>query len=308
MKISIVGAGNVGGLTAMRILEEGIAEVVLVDIAKGLAKAKAFDLDDARYLIGHPNQIEGTEDFSSISDSDVVVVTAGLARKPGMTREDLLKRNYDILKEVAKHIKNYSPNSIVICVSNPVDIMAYVMLKETGFNKEKVLGMGAGLDTSRFANLIAKKLNVPTKSVNALVMGSHGQTMIPLPRFTTVDGKLLTELLDKKEVDELVKATKERGAEIVSLYGSGSAYFAPSAAILDICYAIVNNDYRIIPVACYLEGEHGVNGIYIGVPAKINRDGVREIIQIDLNEEEKNLFFESAKDIKASIDVIFPKT
>ena len=306
MKISIIGAGNVGGLTAMRILEEGIADVVLIDIAKGLAQAKAFDLDDARSIIGHDKTIEGTEVFSKIAGSDIVVVTAGLARKPGMTREDLLKKNHAILKDISAHIKELTPDAIVIVVSNPVDIMTYVMLKETGFDRRRMFGMGAGLDSSRFNNLISKKTGIVSSKINALVLGSHGQTMIPLPELSTVNGKSLTQILKKDEIDVLVSRTKNRGAEIVSLYGSGSAYFAPAAAILDICLAIIKDKSKIIPVSALLHGEYGVKGTCIGVPVKIAKKGISEIIQLDLAESDKKLFMDSAEAIRKSIKVIYP--
>jgi malate dehydrogenase len=306
MKISIIGAGNVGGLTAMRILEEGIAEVVLVDIANNLAKAKSFDLDDARYLIGHNSAIEGTEDFSKISNSDIIVVTAGLARKPGMTREDLIKKNYEIIKEVSKKIKELSPNAIVIVVSNPVDTMTYVLLKETGFDKKRVFGMGSGLDASRFNNLISKRLKAPSSKIKAMVIGSHGGTMIPLPGFSTVDGKPLDKILNKEEVDELVNMTKNRGAEMVSLYALGSAYFAPSAAILEICKAIIKDQNKGIPVAAYLDGEYGASGVCIGVLARLGKNGIKNIVELDLNKQEKGLFLQSVKSIKESINIIYP--
>jgi len=305
MKIAIIGAGNVGGLAAMRILERGIAEVVLVDIVKGIAKAKASDLDDARSITGHNNFIEGSQDFSQIKGSDIVVVTAGLARKPGMTREDLLNSNYEIAKSISSHINKFSPDSIVIAVSNPVDIMTYVLLKETRFDKKRVIGMGANLDSSRFNNLISKKLNIPSSRIKALVIGSHGESMIPLPRLSLVKGKPLSKILNKDEIENLVKATKNRGAEIVSLYGSGSAYFAPAAAILEICTAIIKNRNTIIPVSAYLEGEYGVSDVCIGVPARIGRDGIRKIVELKLDQAEKELFSASVKSIKESINIIY---
>ena len=307
MKIAIIGAGNVGGATAMRILEEGIAEVVLIDIAKGLSQAKAFDLDDARSIAGHDSSIEGSEDFSKIKGSDIVIVTAGLARKPGMSREDLLKKNYEIIKDISKNIKELCANSIVIAVANPVDIMTYVLLKETGFDKRRVFGMGAGLDSSRFNNLISKKLNIPSSKIEALVIGNHGKEMIPLPRLSKVDGKPLEQILNKEEVDELVSLTKNRGAQIVSLYGSGSAYFAPSVAILDICRAIINDENRTIPISVYLEGEYGVSDVCVGVPAKLGKKGIKEIIKLDLNQQERKLFSQSVKSIRESTDIIYKR-
>jgi len=305
MKIAIIGAGNVGGITAMRIAESGIADVVLVDIAKNLAQAKAFDLDDARALVGHATPIEGTEDFNRIAGSDIVVVTAGLARKPGMSREDLLKKNHAILKEIAGHIKKSAPKAIVVVVSNPVDIMTYCLLKETGFDRKRLFGMGAGLDSSRFNNLISKKLNVASAQIKALVVGSHGQTMIPLPRHTTVNGKLLTSVLGKKDVDELVERTKNRGAEMVSLYGSGSAYFAPAAAIFDICQVIAAGKEKEISVSAFLQGEYDVYDVCIGVPVKITKNGIEKIIEINLDDSEKEQFTASAQSIKESIAVLY---
>lgn len=290
----------------MRILEQGIAEVVLVDVVKNLSRAKASDLDDARSISEHNNVIEGTEDFSQIRGSGIVVVTAGLARKPGMTREDLLKKNYEIAQSVSKNIKELAPDSIVIAVSNPVDIMTYVLLKETGFDKRRVFGMGANLDASRFNNLISQKLNIPSSKINAMVIGTHGEAMIPLPRFSKIKGKPLDKILGKDEVDTLVNSTKNRGATIVSLYGSGSAYFAPSAAILEICRAVIRNEKRIIPVSAYLDGEYGVSDICIGVPARLDKNGINQIIELDLNPQEKELFLQSVNSVKQSINIIYP--
>lgn len=306
MKISIIGAGNVGGLTAMRISEKGIAEVVLVDVVKGISKAKAFDLDDARSIVRHDGLIQGTEDISGISGSDIVVVTAGLARKPGMSREDLLKKNYEIVKLVSRDIKKFCPDSVVVAVCNPVDIMTYVLLKETGFDKKRVFGMGASLDSSRFNNLISKKLNISSSKIKAQVIGSHGKAMIPLARFSTVGGKALDQMLKDDEAEELVNSTKNRGAEIISLYGCGSAYFAPSAAILEICLALMNKNRETIPVSAYLDGEYGISGVCIGVPVKIDSSGIKEIIELELDDREKELLKQSAKSIKESISIIYP--
>ena len=305
MKIAIIGAGNVGGLTAMRIIEEGIADVILVDVVEGLAQAKAFDLDDARSIIGHNAAIEGTQDFTKIKGADIVVVTAGLARKPGMTREDLVRKNYSILKDISAHIRTFAPQAVVVVVSNPVDIMTYCLLKETGFKRTRMFGMGAGLDSSRFNNLISKKLNIPGSKIKALVVGSHGETMIPLPKHTSVDGKPLSEVLDNQGIEELMRMTKNRGAQIVSLFGSGSAYVAPAAAIFDICQAIVQDKEKNIPVSVRLEGEYGVSDVCIGVPAVIGRSGIKEIIELDLDKSEKQCFIESAEAIRKNIKSIY---
>jgi malate dehydrogenase len=223
-----------------------------------------------------------------------------------MTREDLLKKNYEIIKDVSKYIKELCLNSIVIVVSNPVDIISYVLLKETGFDKRRVFGMGASLDSSRFNNFISKKLNAPISKINSLVIGSHGEAMIPLPRFSTIKGKPIDKIIKQEQIDELVRQTKNRGVEIVSLYGSGSAYFAPSAAILEICATIINKKEKNITVSAFLEGEYGVSDVCIGVPAVINKDGIKKIIELKLNAEEKELFSESVKSLKENIDIIYP--
>ena len=306
MKISVIGAGNVGGLTAMRIVENDVADVVLLDLNENLAKAKASDIDDARSLACHNKKLFITKDFSKMADSKVVVVTAGFPRKPGMQREDLLKKNYDVLKDIAKKIKTHCPQAVVLAVTNPVDIMTYVLLKETGFKRNKVFGMGSSLDTSRFNHLLSDKLNVSILKVNGLVIGAHGQAMLPLPRFTKVNKHPLAEVLKREEVIELVEMTKNRGAQIVSLYGSGSAYFAPSRAILDICDAVMHDRDAKIPVSAYLKGEYGATDVCIGVLAKINKTGIHEIIKLDLNEKENRIFSDAVKSIKESIQVLYP--
>lgn len=291
----------------MRLVEAGIADVILVDVLEGLAQAKAFDVDDARPIIGHAAAIEGTQDFTKIKGADIVVVTAGLARKAGMSREDLLKKNYAIIKDISAHLRTLTPKAVVVVVSNPVDSMTYCLLKETGFERTRMFGMGAGLDSSRFNNLISKKLNIPSAKIKALVVGSHGEAMIPLPKHASVDGKPLSALLDKKDIDELVCMTKNRGAQIVSLFGSGSAYVAPSAAIFDICQAIAQGKEKEIPVSALLEGEYGVSDVCIGVPAIIGRGGIKKIIELDLGKSEKRCFIESAEAIRKNITILYPE-
>ncbi len=300
-KVAIIGAGFVGGTAAMRIAESGLANVILLDVVESIAKAKAYDLEDARYSLGHDTRVEGSGDMSLMNNADVVVVTAGLPRKPGMTREDLLLKNSKIMGDVCKYIVQFAPNSIVIIVSNPLDAMTYMALKKTGFPASRVFGMGSNLDTSRFANLISKKLFVSTDFIEALVIGSHGESMLPLPRFCKVRGKALTELLDEGEIESLVKRTKERGAEIVSLYGSGSAYMAPSAAIQEIVEAILTGHSQELPVSAYLDGEYGQYDVCVGVPAKIGSGGIEKIIELELIEEEKEAFEVSARSIKDAI-------
>jgi len=288
----------VGSLTAMRLAQEGLGEIVLVDIVKDLAKAKAFDLEDAHPILKYDYQIEGTDEINKIKDSDIIVITAGLTRKPGMTREELLSKNATILKDIALNIKKISPNPILIVVTNPLDLMTYLVLKTTGFNPNKVLGMGISLDTARFANLISKELNIPATDVDACVIASHGEGMLPLPRFTQIKGVALDEFLDDKKIEDLIIRVLNRGAEIVSLLGNGSAYFAPSAAIAAIVKAIVKDEKRIIGVCAYLNGEYGLNDICIGVPCRLGRNGIEKIIELDLNKEEGGAFLKSAANLK----------
>ena len=294
MKISIIGAGSVGGLTAMRLAEAGFTETVLVDIVKGLAQGKASDLEDAGAILKYNYRVQGTDDIKTIKGSDIVIITAGLTRKPGMSREDLLNKNAQILKEVCLKIKNISSQSILIVVTNPFDLMTYLALKITGFKPNRVLGMGITLDAARFTNLISQELNIPYTDIEACVIGSHGEGMLPLPRFTTIKGIKLENFLDKEKIEILRKGTLERGQEIVSLLGSGSAYFAPSQAIVVIVKAIAKDEKRTIGVSTYLNGEYGIRDICIGVPCRLGKEGIEQVIELDLNKEEKSAFQQSA--------------
>ena len=294
MKISIIGAGNVGGLAAMRLAQEGIGDIFLIDIAKGLACGKAFDLEDARVILKHNYSVCGIENIEEVKDSQVVVVTAGLARRPGMTREDLLNKNAQILKGLCLEIKKLSPKSILVIVTNPLDIMTYFAIKTTGFKPNRVIGMGISLDAARFANLISKELKVSPVDIEASVIGTHGEEMVPLPRFTNIKGVRLDEFLDEKKIAEVVKKTIERGKEIVSLLGSGSAYFAPSAAIASLVKIIVKDEKRTQGVCAYLNGEYGAKDVCIGVPCRIGKNGIEKIIELDLNKSEKEAFLKSA--------------
>ncbi len=303
-KVSIIGAGNVGGTTALRIAREELANIVLVDVNENLARAKAEDILDARFALGKDCRIEATADFSKISNSEVIVVTAGFPRKPGMTREELLLKNAGIVGEVCKAIVDFGRGAIVVIVSNPLDAMTYLALKATGLPKSKIFGMGPSLDTSRFANLISRKLFVGTDDVETLVIGSHGETMLPLARLSYVRGKPLSELLSEEDVQILIKGTKQRGAEIVSLYGSGSAYIAPSAAIFQIVETIITGHIKDIPVSAYLEGEYGLSDVCIGVPARIDSQGIEQIVEIELTSEEKDSLQSSAQAIEESIKLL----
>lgn len=301
MKISIIGAGNVGSLTAMRLAQEGLGDILLVDIAKGLAHGKALDLEDARPILKYNYNIAGTEDINKIKDSDIIVITAGLTRKPAMTREELFDKNAQILKDISLSIKKSAPHCVVIVVTNPVDLMTYFALKTTGFNPAKIFGMGISLDAARFANLISQELNIPHTDIEACIIASHGEGMLPLPRFTNIKGVILDEFLDDKKIEALINKTLGRGLEIVSLLGSGSAYFAPSAAITQIVKVIAKDEKQTIGVCAYLNGEYGIKDVCIGVPCRLGRSGIEKVIELDLNKEEKEKFIKAAQSLRQLI-------
>ncbi len=298
MKISIIGAGNVGSTTAMRLAQENLGEIVLVDIVKGLAQGKALDLEDARPILKYDYHLQASDNLEAVKDSDIVVVTAGLARKPGMTREDLLQKNADILKGVCLEIKKLAAKSILIIVTNPLDIMTYLALKVTGFKPQKVFGMGISLDAARFANLISKELKVSCLDIEACVIGSHGEEMLPLPRFSNIKGVALDEFLSEEKIKDLMQKTVQRGKEIVSLLGSGSAYFAPAAAIAAMVRVIAKDEKRTLGTCAYLSGEYGLKDICIGVPCRLGRNGIEEIVELNLNQQEKEALLKSAATVK----------
>ena len=294
MKISIIGAGNVGSLTAMRIAQDGLGDVLLIDVLKDKAHGKALDLEDARPVLKYNYHIKGSDDIVEIRDSDIVVITAGLARKPGMSREELLAKNAGILKSVCLNIKELAKRAVVIVVTNPLDIMTLYALRITGFKPSKLFGMGISLDTARFANLIAQELGISCTDIEALVIGAHGEGMLPLPRFTKVKGVLLDEFIDDKKIESLTARTIGRGAEIVASLGTGSAFFAPSAAIAAIVKAIIKDEKRTIGVCSYLNGEYGIKDTCIGVPCRLGKHGIEEVIELDLSQEEKARLIKSA--------------
>lgn len=302
MKISIIGAGNVGALSAMRVAQYNPGEIILVDIAKGIAQGKALDLEDARSILKINYKVKGSGDISSIRDSDIVVLTAGLARKPGMTREELLAKNSQILKEVCLNIKKFSPGAIVIVVTNPLDLMTYLALKVTGFSKNKVIGMGTSLDASRFANLIAQELHLEPSDIEAIVIGAHGEGMLPLAKHTKVKGVSLEEFLNKEKVDNLLKKTVGRGAQIVSFLGSGSAFFAPSAAVAEMVRVIAKDEKKILCACAHLNGEYGIKDICIGVPARLGKAGIEKIIELDLSDTEKKALLASSESIRRLLE------
>lgn len=303
-KISVIGAGAVGSTLAQRLFESGLADVVLVDILKNVACGKALDLLDASSIMGTEKAIIGTDDYKEIRGSDIVVITAGLPRKPGMTREDLISKNAAIVKDVAAKVRTHAPGAIVIVVTNPLDTMTYLTCKVTGFDKTKVLGMAGVLDGSRFIALIADELKVHRSLVKACVMGSHGDTMVPVISQTFVSGKPLSSILPKDKIDNLVKRTCDRGAEIVSLLGTGSAYYSPSAAALRMIRAIMDDRGEVITASAYLEGEYGLKDICMGVPCRLDSRGIVEVVELDLSEQEKAAFAASAKAVGSSIGLL----
>jgi malate dehydrogenase len=300
-KITIIGAGAVGATVAQRIVEKELGDVVLTDIVEGLPQGKALDLLEAGPLFGYDSKIIGTNDYRDIEGSDVVVITAGIARKPGMTREDLLKINTKIITDVSQNIKRYAPGSVVITVTNPLDIMTYVTMKTTGFEPNRVFGMSGVLDSGRFAAFIALELGCSVRDINAMVLGGHGDTMVPIPRFTTVSGVPITELMQGSTIKQLVDRTINGGAEIVNLLKTGSAFYAPSAAVTNMVEAVIKDMKRILPVCAYLNGEYGKKDIYLGVPVKLGRKGIEKIVELELSGEEKKALDRSAEAVKAGI-------
>ncbi len=300
-KITVIGAGAVGATTAQRIAEKELGDVVLTDIVEGMPQGKALDLMEAGPVMGYDSSILGTNDYKDIKGSDVVVITAGIARKPGMTRDDLLRINSSIIREVSENIAKYAPDSVVITVTNPLDIMTYVSLKTTGFEPNRVFGMSGVLDSGRFAAFIAMELGCSVRDINAMVLGGHGDTMVPLPRFTTVSGVPITELLPGSAIQRLVDRTINGGAEIVELLKTGSAFYAPSASVTNMVEAVLKDTGRIMPVCACLSGEYGYNDIYLGVPAKLGRDGITEVIELKLDVNEKKSLDNSANAVKSGI-------
>jgi malate dehydrogenase len=294
LKISVIGAGNVGSLAAMRIAGDGLGDVLLIDVVKGLAYGKALDLEDARAILRYNYNIKGSDDINQVKGSDIVVITAGLARKPGMSREELLAKNAQILKEICLNVKNLAKNAVVVIVTNPLDIMTLYALKITGFKPQKLFGMGVSLDAARFANLIAQELGLLCTDVEALVIGAHGETMMPLAGFTKVKGVSLDEFMNEDKIKSLVSRTVGRGAEIVANLGTGSAFFAPSAAIAAIVKTIAKDEKRIIGLCSYLNGEYGIKDTCIGVPCRLGKNGIEQVIELELSQEEKAGLHKSA--------------
>lgn len=303
-KVTIVGSGNVGATTAHWIVDKELADVVLIDIVEGVPQGKALDLQQSGPIEGFDCEIVGSNDYEDTAGSDIVIITAGLPRKPGMSRDDLLIKNYEIVKNVTEQIVNYSPQSILIIVSNPLDAMVQTAYRVSGFPKNRVIGMAGILDSARFRTFISQELNVSVENVHAFVLGGHGDTMVPLPRYSTVSGIPITDLLSTEKIDALVKRTANGGAEIVGLLKTGSAYYAPSSAITEMVEAIFKDKKKILPCAAFLEGEYGINGLFVGVPVKLGKNGIEEIIQITLHPQEDEALKKSATAVKELLEII----
>jgi len=303
-KITVVGAGNVGATAAQRIVEKELADVVIVDILEGVPFGKALDLAEAAPIEKHDAGIAGANDYEATKDSEIVIITAGIPRKPGMSRDDLLTTNAKIMKAVVGQVAHYSPNAVLIIVSNPLDAMCHVAYEASGFPKNRVLGMAGVLDSARFRTFIARELNVSVENTHAFVLGGHGDTMVPLPRFSSVAGIPITELLDPAAIERLVKRTREGGAEIVSLLKTGSAFYAPASAACEMAEAIIKDKKKILPCAAYLTGEYGINDLFIGVPVKLGRGGIEQVIEIKLTPEEDAALKKSAEAVKDLVEAL----
>jgi malate dehydrogenase len=303
-KVTVVGAGNVGATAAQRLCEKELCDVVLIDIVEGVPQGKALDLTEAAPIEKHDAHLTGTNGYDASEGSDVVIITAGIPRKPGMSRDDLLKTNAGIIREVTRQVAKLSPDAALIIVSNPLDAMCHVAFETSGFPKNRVMGMAGVLDSARFRAFIAMELNVSVENTHAFVLGGHGDTMVPLPRYSTVAGIPITELMPKDRIDSLVDRTANGGAEIVSLLKTGSAYYAPASAAVEMTESILKDKKKILPCAVYLEGEYGIHDLYIGVPVKLGQNGIEEIIQITLTDDEQKALQKSADAVKELVGVL----
>lgn len=301
-KVTVIGAGFVGATSARRIVEKDLADVVLVDIVEGLPQGKALDIMESSPIEGFKAKILGINDYSQTKDSDIVVVAAGIARKPGMNRDDLQATNAKIISEVVKNVTAFSPKAILILVTNPVDVMSYLTLKVSGFSPQKVIGMAGILDSSRYRYFIAEALSISPQDVQAMVLGGHGDSMLLLPRYATVKGISITQLLSTKKIEAINNRTRKAGAEIVGLLKSGSAYYAPSAAVAQMVKVIIGDENKILPCSVYLNGEYGLGDVYCSVPIRLCAKGVEEIIEIELTGQEKTALEESGKAVRVNVD------
>jgi malate dehydrogenase len=299
MRVTVVGSGFVGATTAMRVAQKGLAgDVVIVDIIEGLPQGLSLDMRESSPIEGFEPVVRGTNDYADTAGSDVVVITAGLPRQPGMTRMDLLDKNAGIMRDVAMNVREHSPDAVVIVVSNPLDEMTFLASEITGFPKERVMGMAGVLDSARLRYFIAEELGVSPSKVQAITLGSHGESMVPLPRQATVEGKPLTDLVDEATLERLFQRTRDAGAEIVALLKKGSAYYAPSAAVAQMVNAIAGDTKEVLPVCAWTSGQYGISDVYVGVPAQLGRAGVEEIVELDLTEQELGRLRDAAEGIR----------
>jgi len=303
-KITVIGAGFVGSTLVQRLAERDYADIVMFDIVPNMPQGRALDMLQAGPVLGYDSLITGTNDYADTANSDIVVITSGFPRKPGMSRDDLVKKNQEIIAQVTEQVVKYSPNSIIIMVTNPLDAMAQLALYVSHFPRERVIGMAGVLDTSRFRTFIAQELNVSVRDVQAYVLGGHGDTMVPLSRLCTVAGVPIGQLLPAKRVEQIVQRTRDGGAEIVKLLGTGSAYFAPSVSVLQMVDSILLDKKMIMPCTVYLQGEYGINNLFIGVPTKLGAKGLEQIIEIELTEQERTLLQKSADAVRELIKVM----
>jgi malate dehydrogenase len=303
-KVTVVGAGNVGATTAQRLAEKELCDVVLIDVLEGMPQGKALDLAEAAPIEKHDARLTGSNSYEASADSDIVIITAGIARKPGMSRDDLLKTNAGIMKSVTEQVAKFSPDAVLIIVSNPLDAMCHVASEASGFPKNRVIGMAGVLDSARFRTFISMELNVSVENTHAFVLGGHGDTMVPLPRYSTVAGIPITELMSKERIDALVERTAKGGAEIVSLLKTGSAYYAPASAAVEMAESILKDKKKILPCAAMLEGEYGIKDLFIGVPVKLGKGGIEEVIQITLTDEEQDGLNKSADAVRELVETM----
>jgi len=304
-KITVVGAGHVGATTAQGVARKQLGrQVVMVDVAEGIPQGKGLDQWESAPIEGFDSFVFGTQDYADTKGSQLVIVTAGVARKPGMSRDDLLKTNADIVKDVAEQIRKQSPDAIVIVVSNPLDVMAYVMKDVTGFPRERVVGMAGVLDTARYRSFLAIELNVSVEDIQALVLGGHGDSMVPLVSYTTISGIPITQLMKRDRLDEIIERTRKGGGEIVGYLKTGSAYYAPAAAAVQMAEAIVLDKKRILPCAAWLDGEYGQSGLFLGVPCKLGRNGLEQVIEVDLTDDERAALGKSADAVRGTMEAL----
>ena len=303
-KITVIGAGFVGSTLVQRLAERDYADVVMFDIIPNMPQGKALDLLQAGPVLGYDSLVAGTNDYADTANSDIVVITSGFPRKPGMTRDDLVKKNQEIISQVTREVVRHSPDSIIVMVTNPLDAMAQLAYHVSGFPRNRVSGMAGVLDTARFRTFIAQELNVSVRDVQAYVLGGHGDTMVPLSRMCTVAGVPISQLIPAERIEQIVQRTRDGGAEIVKLLGTGSAYFAPSASILQMVDSILLDKKMIMPCAVYLQGEYGIDGLFVGVPAKLGAQGLEQIVEIELTEDERALLQKSANAVKELVEVM----